>query len=281
MLSMHLKTAFRHLRTHKAFHTLNILGLAIGIACAGLILLWAEDELSYNTMHTQYDRLYQVDINKTFDGRVFTMGSTPRPLAAALVNEVPGIEQAARVSDQPKQVLFGSGDQALYAAGRYADPAIFDLFTLPFIEGHAATALQELHSLVITEATAKKFFGEQRSVIGRTIRFNNEHDFVVTGVLKDLPRNSTLQFEWLAPFAFDAQRHDPISWNSYGPFTYVSLKPNTSAATVNEQLRSFIHRKDDSQAGTAFLFPMSDWHLYNQFEEGHQTGGGRKNKCGC
>ncbi|WP_276484084.1 ABC transporter permease [Paraflavitalea pollutisoli] len=275
MRSIHLKTAFRNLRKHKAFHVLNMMGLAIGIACAGLILLWVEDERSYDQMHTRYDRLYQVNINKTFDGRVFTMGSTPRPLAAALEQELPGIEKAVRVSDQPKQALFGSGDQALYAAGRYADPAIFDLFTLPFIEGDARTALQELHSLVITEATARKFFGQERSVIGRTVRFNNEHDFIITGVLKDLPGNSTLQFEWLAPFAFDAQQHDPVSWNSYGPYTYVLLKPHIALATVNQQLQHFIHGKDDSQQSDAFLFAMADWHLYNQFEEGHQTGGGR------
>lgn len=271
-----LKAAFRNLRKNKTYNTLNILGLAIGIACAGLIFLWVEDEMNYNAVHIKKNNLYRLNINKKFDGRTFTMGSTPRPMAAALKNEIPGIANAARVSDEPQKVLFSFDDKSLYATGRYADPEIFNMFTLPFEQGNAKNAFAQLHSVVITKATAKKFFGEEKNVIGRTVRIDNQQDFEVTGVLKDLPENTTLKFEWLAPYEFDIQQDQAaLDWDSYGPYTYVELDPNTSEATINQQLKNFIHDKEASQQSEAFLFPMSGWRLYSEFEGGKQTGGGR------
>ncbi|MBO9563102.1 MAG: ABC transporter permease, partial [Niastella sp.] len=271
-----LKAAFRSLRKNKTYNTLNILGLAIGIACAALIFLWVEDEVNYNTVHIKKNNLYRLNINKKFDGRLFTMGSTPRPMAAALKNEIPGIANTARVSDEPQKALFSFDDKSLYATGRYADPEIFKMFTLPFEQGSASNAFAQLHSVVITEATAKKFFGEEKNVIGRTVRIDNQQDFVVTGVLKDLLENTTLKFEWLAPYEFDIQQDQAaLSWDSYGPYTYIELDPNASETIVNQQLKNFIHNKEASQQSEAFLFPMSDWHLYSEFEGGKQTGGGR------
>lgn len=271
-----LKAAFRSLRKNKTYNTLNILGLAIGIACAALIFLWVEDEMNYNTVHIKKNNLYRLNINKKFDGRIFTMGSTPRPMAAALKNEVTGIVNTARVSDEPQKVLFSFDHKSLYATGRYADPEIFKMFTLPFEQGSASNAFAQLHSVVITEATAKKFFGEEKNVIGKTVRIDNQQDFVVTGVLKDLPENTSLKFEWLAPYEFDIQQDQAaLSWDSYGPYTYIELDPNVSETIVNQQLKNFIHDKEASQQSEAFLFPMSDWRLYSEFEGGKQTGGGR------
>jgi putative ABC transport system permease protein len=276
MFRVNLKTAFRNLWKNKRYNILNILGLAIGIACAGLIFLWVEDEMTFDKVHVKKDRLYRINVNKDFDGRTFTMGSTPRPMAAALKKEVPGIVNAARVSDVAQQVLFSFDNKALYASGRYVDAAIFSMFTLPFVQGNADNAFTQLHSLVITKSTAKKFFGEADNVIGRTVRIDNEQDFVVTGVLKDLPENSSLRFEWLAPYEFTLVRKpDPPRWDSYGPYTYVELDAQTNVTTINEQLKHFIGRKESSQKSEAFLFPMSEWRLYNDFKDGMQTGDGR------
>lgn len=276
MFKTNFKTAFRNLWRNKTYNTLNILGLAIGIACAGLIFLWVEDEMAFNDAHVKKERLYRINVNKRFDNRVFTMGSTPRPMAAALKSEIPGIANTARASDVAQHALFSFADKSMYASGRYVDAELFSMFTLPFVQGNASNAFTQLHSLVITESTAKKFFGEDKNVMGRTVRVDNEQDFVVTGVLKDLPENSSLKFEWLAPFEFDLQRRqEPPSWESYGPYTYVELDPNANIIAVNEQLKNFISRKKPDQKSETFLFPMSDWRLYNEFENGQQTGGGR------
>jgi putative ABC transport system permease protein len=282
MPSISFKTAFRSLWKNKTYSTLNILGLAIGIACAGLIFLWVEDEMTFDAVHVKKDRLYSVQVNLPLASNLFTMGSTPRPLAAALKREIPGIVNTARASDQGKHSLFSFGDKALYASGKYADPAIFNMFTLTFVQGSAQSAFAQLYSLVITESTARKFFGTGEKVVGRTVRMNNELDYVVTGVLKDLPDNSTLQFEWLAPYEVTILQsqakgggNDGLDWGSYGPYTYVELDAKADVTAINKQLKDFIHGKRSDQNKTAFLFPMSDWRLYGEFENGQATGGGR------
>jgi putative ABC transport system permease protein len=237
MPGIHFKTAFRNLWKNKTYNTLNIFGLAVGIACAGLIFLWVEDEVAFNDVHVKKNHLYRININKTFDGRTFTMGSTPRPMAAAIKQEVPGIVNTARASDESQRALFRFDDKSLYASGRYIDSSIFSMFSYTFLQGNAQTAFAELNSLVITESTAKKFFGNDQQVIGRTVRIDNEHDFVVTGVLKDLPENASMPFEWLAPYEFDLRRrHEtPLRWDGYGPYTYVELDPRANTASINEQ----------------------------------------------
>lgn len=290
------RATFRGWWKHKTFSFLNVFGLAVGIACAGLIFLWAEDERSFDESQLKKDRIYSVQVNMNFDGTIYTMGSTPRLLAAALQTEVPGILNTARVYPEDKNALFrinpggagGVGDtevKSVYAVGRYADSSLFSMLTLPFVAGDPKTAFKELYSLVPTEKTVAKFFGPGQSpasVLGRTLRVDNKQDYTVTGVLKDLPVNSSLQFEWLAPFGIDLLREGKLIWGSYGPLTFVELAPQADAAAVqkqvaaiNRQIKNLSHRKDPSQTAQTFLFPMKDWRLRAQFENGKPTGGGR------
>jgi putative ABC transport system permease protein len=278
MLKNYFLLMFRNLRRTRTFSFLNIFGLAIGIACAGLIFLWVEGELHFDNINEKKDRLYAIRINMKYAGAIYTMGSTPRPIAAALKKEIPGIANTARMSDQDERLLFSFNNKSLYASGRYADPSLFSMFTLNFVQGNAKDAFRQLYSLVITEKTAKKFFGDEKFVIGKTVRIVNKQDFVITGVLKDLPENSSLQFEWLAPYEVtlqDRDNNDALDWGSYGPYTYVELNEKTDPIIINKQLKDFITRKEPDQKKQAFLFPMSDWRLYNEFENGKKTGGGR------
>ncbi|HEY4326951.1 MAG TPA: ABC transporter permease, partial [Mucilaginibacter sp.] len=283
MIKNFFKTTFRNLLKNKGYSFLNIGGLAIGIACAGLIFLWVADEMTFDNVNTKKDRLYSVMINANFDGNKFTIGSTPRIMARTIKAEIPGIANVCRISDSDQKLLFSTGNSEVYANGKYADPAVFSMFTLPFVQGNAANAFSQPYSVVITKRTAKKFFGNETNIIGKTVRIDNQQDFVVTGVLKDLPQNSTLQFEWLAPYTTQMQQirertgnddEDKI-WHSYGPFTYVELEPNANLKSINNKLYNFIHQKEASQKNAAFLFPMSDWHLYSDFANGKQTGGGQ------
>ena len=194
------KTTFRSLSKNKGYSFLNIFGLAIGIACAGLIFLWAEDELNWDNNNVKKDSLYQLNVNMTVDGNEWTMGSTPRPMAAAMKAEIPGIANAARFSDQDQQSLFSFSNKSLYAAGHYTDASLFSMFSFNFIEGNANNPFPQLYSLVITESAAKKFFGKVQNVIGKTIRVDNKQDYVISGIIKDLTESSSLQFEWLAPY---------------------------------------------------------------------------------
>jgi len=281
MLKNFFKSTFRNLWGNKVYSALNIGGLAIGIACAGLIFLWVADEISYDSFNVKKDRVYAVKVNASFGDNKFTMGSTPRSMAAAMKAEIPGVINACRVSDDDVNSLFNINGNAVYASGKYADPSLFSMFTFSFVQGNAGNPYPQLYSIVIPEKTAKKFFGNDQNVVGKTIRMNNEQDYVVSGVVKDMPENSTLQFEWLAPYQAQMQQdfkkfggYDD-KWNSYGPFTYVELAPSANLTAINQKLFNYIHGKDATQKNTAFLYPMSRWHLYNEFESAKETGGGR------
>ncbi len=279
-------TSLRNLWKNKGYSFLNIFGLAIGIACAGLIFLWAEDELNWDNNNVNKNQLYQLEVNVTSDGNNFTMGSTPRPMGKAMQAEIPGIVNTARVSDEAQRLLFNAENKSLYSTGLYADPSVFNMFSFDFIQGSAKNPLPQLYSLVLTESAAKKFFGEEKNIIGKTIRVDNKQDYVVSGVVKDMPENSTLQFEWIAPYditLLDLQQlaikykitlTDAIDWGSYGPLTYVELDKNANLTTINAQLKDFIHRKASDQKSKTFLYPMSQWHLYSEFANGKPTGGG-------
>lgn len=276
------KIAIRNLLKNRTFSLLNIFGLATGITCASLIFLWVEDELTFDQVHEKKENLYAVRINANFGGTLYTLGSTPRPMAAAIKKEIPGIANTARISDEEQRKLFSFSNKSLYAVGRYADPALFDMLSFNFVQGNAKDAFKQLYSLVITEKAALKFFGTAKAVLGKTLRVNNEQDYVITGVVKDFPLNSTLQFEWLAPYDVTIQERiargdggDEVDWGSFGPFTYVELEANANLTTVNKQLKGFITHKKADQKALSFLFPMSDWRLYSSFENGQQVDSAR------
>ncbi|MEJ7680660.1 MAG: ABC transporter permease [Segetibacter sp.] len=276
MFKNYFKTTFRNLWKNKTYSFLNIFGLAIGIACAGLIFLWVEDEVNFDKFNVKKDRLYFVEVNQKYDAYVFTHGSTPGVLAPAMQAEIPGIANTCRVTEGTPSLLFSIGDKSVYATGKFAEPSLFSMFTLPFVQGDAKNAFSQLYSLVITEKTAKKFFGNTKNVVGKTVRFENKQDYVITGVLKDLPANSSLQFEWVAPFQIWYQvspwAHE---WGNGSLSTYVELKPGTDPQSVNKQLYNYIQKRAPASISRPFLFGMNDWHLYDKFENGKQTGGGQ------
>lgn len=280
MFKHFLGVTFRALQRNKVFSFLNIFGLAIGLACAGLIFLWVEDELTWDSNHVNKDRIYIVEVNFEQDAGTLTGSSTPGPLAPSLAS-MPGVEATCRTSES-QTPIFRIGERAIEASGMYAEPSLFGIFTLPFVQGNPQSAFSQLYSLVITESAARKFFGADRNVLGRTMRMDDKQDYVVTGVVRDPPRNSSLQFEWLAPFQVYFQLTDHWqSWNNFGPFTYVELKPGVDAAAINSGWLApkydFTTQKVEADVSSAhiFLFGMKRWRLYDQFENGKATGGGR------
>jgi putative ABC transport system permease protein len=276
MIKNFVKTALRSLQKNKAYSFLNIFGLAIGIAIASLIFLWVEDEVNYDTNNIKKDRLYIVRENQKYDTYVFTHSSTPGPLGPEIKDELPGIANICRTSEGETSLLFARGDRSFFAAGKYVEASIFSLFTLPFVQGNAASAFSQLHSIVITEKTAEKFFGNETNIIGKTIRVDNKQDYVVSGVVKDLPPNSSLQFEWLMPFKIYFDENSYLKqWGANSLSTYVELKPGINPATVNKQLYSYIQKHEAKAISHLFLFSMKDWRLYDEFKDGRETGGGR------
>jgi predicted permease len=276
MFKNFLKIPFRNLQKNKSYGFLNIFGLAIGIACAGLIFLWVENEVNWDSNNVKKDNLYFARVNAVLDAGIWTHWSTPGIMAPSMQQEIPGIANTCRTSEGDTRLLFSIGEKSVYASGKYAEPSLFSMFTLPFVQGNATTAFSQLHSLVITEKTAKKFFGDNKDVIGKTVRVDNKQDYIITGVLKDIPENSSLQFEWIAPFEI-WYRQSPWAWKweNNCVTTYAELKPGTDVNTVNKQLYNFVQQKAPTSNGHVLLFSMNNWHLHDQFESGKPTGGGR------
>ena len=275
MFRTYFKTTLRNLWKSRTYSFLNIFGLAIGIACAGLIFLWVENEVNFDKFNAKRNRLYFARVNAPMDAGVFTHGSTPGILAPAIQSEIPGIKNTCRTSENETSLLFNIGDKPVYASGKYAEPSLFSMFTLPFVQGNAKNAFAQLYSLVITEKTAKKFFGNEKNIIGRTVRVDNKQDYVITGVLRDIPENSSLQFEWVAPFQIWYQQSPwAYIWENNCLSTYVELKPEARVADINKQLYNFVQKKAPTSNGHVFLFGMNNWHLYSEFDNGKPTGGG-------
>lgn len=277
MLKNIFKAGFRSLTKNKTYSFLNIFGLAIGIACAGLIFLWVEDEVNFDSVHMKKNSLYEVQENWAYADGIRTYSSTPGMLGPAMKTEIPGIANTCRATEGSQSLLFSIGNKHVYAGGSFADSSLFDMFTLPFVQGNAKHPFAQPYSIVITEKTARKFFGDEKNIVGRTVRVDKKQDYVVTGVLKDMPQNSSLQFEWVASFdVYFRQNSDWLKdWTSNGTTTYVELNPSVNPATVDKQLYNFIQQKAPTALPHAFLFSMNDWNLYADFANGKQTGGGR------
>ncbi len=234
------------------------------------------------TNNLKKDRIYLVKTNDKVDNGVFTHSSTPGPLAPAFKPPSLVLQNTCRTTEDRHSFLFTVGDKAVNASGEYVEPSFFNMFTLPFIREMQDSPFHNCIQLYSPKKQRRNFLVMKIDVIGKTVRMDNKQDYVVSGVLKDLPENSTLQFEWLAPFKvwYDANPR-AATWFNFGLTTYVELKPGVDAASINKQLLNpfydFTTQKieKDKSSVHVFLFGMNDWHLRDDFANGKPTGSGR------
>ncbi len=272
MLKNYFIIALRQLRKNSGFSLLNMFGLALGLTCSILIMLWIEDEVSFDWYHKKYDNIYQVMENQSYEGKTYTFAATPGLLAEAMKKEMPEVVNSARTG-WGERWLFTSGERSTYENGNYADPSFFDIFSYDFIYGNAKNVFPNDHSIIVTEQMSKKFFGDINP-IGKYLKINNSEEFMVSGVIKDLPLNSTIKFNWMASFKlFEKQNDWYTNWGSNGMETFVELKPGADLASFNKKLYSFIKNKKSEASARPLLLPMKDWRLRNNFEDGKQAGG--------
>ena len=273
MIRNYIKTTLRSLLKNRGYSFLNIAGLAIGITCASLIFLWVQDEVTFNHNFAKRDVLYKVYENQTYNGKISTFFATPGLFAKAMVAEIPGIKNAARMSGDGGQ-LFGLGDKVITEQGNYADPQLFSMLQLPFDEGSGANAFAQLKSVVNSQKMAKTFFGDA-DPMGKQLKLNNTENYTVTGVFKDLPQNSTYQFQWLIPMAnIDHKQPWMTIWGANWCRTLVEVEPNANIAAINAKLKHYIASKTKATNKTVcFLFAMNDWNLHNNFTDGKIDGG--------
>jgi putative ABC transport system permease protein len=270
MLKNYLKIALRNIFKNKIYSFINIIGLAVGLAGFILISILIKNELSYESFQKKGDRIYRVVEIQNQEGiGHLKVAVTMGPLSPALKNYFPEIENTTRLKPAPS-VFCKIGSEGYYEDGlSFAEPSVFDIFTIPFIEGDPKTALNAPQSLVISQSTAQKYF-KNEDPIGKTISFHTVFgvfNLTVTGVIKDYPKNSHIFFDMLAPYKLLENSFSWFkSWNTNSLATYVLLKKGVNVNEIENKLPEFIEsnipdkKRSDLQM---YLQSLNDIHLYS------------------
>lgn len=240
MFKNYIKTAYRNLKKNKAFTIINVLGLALGMCVCLLIVLYVVDEFGYDKYNTKLDRIYRVNDNIKFGGMNKQFAQSPAPLAAAFTANFPEVEATVRFR-QWGSYKVRKGDQNVHENHViFADPTLFDVFTLPMLFGDPKTALREPHSVVITESIARKYFN-QEDVVGKALLLNDSINYKVTGVIKDIPKQSHFHFDFFLAMS-DLQESKDDSWLNNNFNTYLLLKPGTNLKTLENKFEPLIRK---------------------------------------
>jgi predicted permease len=234
MIKNYLKIAWRNIQKHGVFSFINITGLAIGMASCVLILLWVQDELSFDTFHKNRDNIYRVVADweqNSWKG----IEATPAPLAPAVEEAIPEIQQAARCAPHSR-LVFQYKDKAFYEdRGLITDPSLFEIYSFAFVEGDPKTAFNKPTDIVITETMAQKYFGNENP-IGKTLQLEGRLA-AVTGVLRDIPHNSHLQFDFVSSFEFINEISGfSTTWGAYNFVTYVQVHGRANLQEVSQKM---------------------------------------------
>lgn len=266
MFKNYLKIAFRNLLRHKLYSLINVLGLALGMACCLLIILFIQDELSYDRFHEKAGQIYRVaKIEKRNEGVVNYPLVFP-VVAPKLQEDFPEVLNAVRFEPRLSVLVNRENKQFLEQRFFYADSNVFDVFTFPLIKGDPKIALKEPYTLVLSEETAEKYFGSQ-DPLGQTLTIDNKHDYKITGVLKNIPHNSHMKFDFLASMATEEAENPRYgklwAWSCY---TYLLLPKDYPPAELEKKFPDFILRNRNEQAAKAWTFylqPLTRIHLHS------------------
>ncbi len=279
MLKTYFKTAWRNILRSKVYSILNIAGLAAGMAVALLIGLWVYDQSSYDKFLPGYQQAYQVRFRYSDNGVIRTQPMMCIPLAAALKNDIPEIAHTA-MSFGPAGDELVVGDKHLTVDNIIAGEEFLQIFQFPVIKGNAKDALKDVYSIVLTESAAMALFGTT-DVLDRPVLSGNGDNLRVTAVIKDLPKNSTMQFKSITSFSAFASggwvKAAVSNWSHCFFIMYASLKPGVTYAQVEPKARMLVQKYAPDTYKTfqqqVVMQPMADWHLYTEFKNGYPSGG--------
>jgi len=268
MLFNYFKIAIRNVLRHKSFSVINIAGLTIGLTAFLAISLYVVDEFSYDRFHEKKDRIYRAVITAEFDGQTNKWGGAPNRLATTAMKEIPEVEKATRVFHHNFGELgFISTEQEKFSEKElfYADPELFDIFSVTLVKGKKAEALSRPGTVVISELAAQKYFGNS-DPIGKTLTVDNTLPLEVTGVFQDFPSNSFLQCKLIASFSsnwFGLEKNQ--NWGNASFDTYFLLHPSAEELAVEGKIKAMLDKNlsKDSRWFEISLQPLLDIRLYS------------------
>ena len=286
LFSNYFKIGFRKIKRQRFYSIINLAGLALGLACCAVIILYVTNELSYDAFHKDVDRIYRVAVHRINIVGEFQFVATPAPLGPELIRNYPQVEQAVRVVppyENASHVLVVRGEKRNFEDRIwFADEDIFQLFHMPFIQGNPQTALTHPNTVVITEGMAKKYFGKE-APLGQTLQIEIDYDtgivelqdHEVTGIIKDAPANTHLKYDMF--LSMETMRSNLFSFeedwfNPKPKYTYVKLAPGTDVADFEEKLQrisNFLIQRYSEKYNREmdlyklFLQPVTRIHMYS------------------
>jgi len=283
-----ITVAWRHIIRHKIYSSINVAGLALGMVCCLFIFLWVADEKAVDNFHANNKQLYAVYQTITVNGK--TEGSYATPLLNItgqnypsfllenIDSAVPAIKHQSYYATGYElpwghAETFQAGDKKIKLEGSRAGKDFFRMFSYPLIEGNAATALQQVKGIAISRKMASLFFGNPHDAMGKTLRYENQQDFMVTAVFEDLPSQSSIHFDFL--FNWDAQK-TLLNWASNNFNAYLELQPNADPVKVAGDINRYVQPRMVKQAGVKIqigLQRFGDQYLYDQFVNGVPSAG--------
>lgn len=267
MFKNYLKIAWRNITRHKAYSALNISGLSIGMACSILILLWVQNELSYDRFHVNAGGIYRITCN----AGDFKAAVSPAGMAAGLQAEIPEIKAAVRLSKPSSQLLEVGNKKFEEKRVFFADSNFLQVFSFPLLRGNAKTAFSTADGVLITEDMAKKYFGKE-DPLGKIIRINNKENFTVKAVMANTASNSHLQFDIVFPMSTLARSDYDLQnnvWGNFNFYTYLLLRngvTTTAIPNIITHIQTIYRKHNDGLKVEFHLQPLTDIHLHSDLQ---------------
>ena len=267
MLKNYLLVALRNIKKHKGYSFINIAGLAVGITCCILILLWVRYEFGFDGFHKNADNIYRVISEVTTPDGIVNNARTPNPTGAFLTEEYPEVVNFTRFQ-AIERWNFSYGEKRFDDINlAFTDPSFFDIFSFPFIKGDPKTAFSDRYNLIITESMARKFFGDEEAM-GKVIKIWHL-DFKIAGVIKDIPENSHIMFDCVFPIV-NMEQFWQLSLKDWKGklwfYTYIQLRENSDWKALNKKISGLVDKHYPEAGIKLFLQPISDVHLRSDFQ---------------
>ncbi len=239
MLYNYLKITLRNIKRYKGYSFINIIGLSVGMACCILILLWVQDELSFDKFHEHADEIGRVITHQQNADGIQSAALSPPPLADYLVSGFPEIVNATRLRIHNNWMMKTKNKKFMEDGIAFLESSFFEMFSFPFIQGDPKTALSNPDSIVITQSMAEKYFGKE-DPFGKTINAENNLDFVITGVIQDIPENSHISFRFAISFTLlqDLFNWKMDRWTDVMYQTYIQIQKGASLEQINRSCKS-------------------------------------------
>lgn len=272
-MKYYLRITLRNFLRHKVSSLINLVGLTTGLTCAFFIYLWVQDEFSINKFHEKDDRLFRVMEFQTYSNETFATNSTPGILGQNLKLDFPDIKYAATTT-WINPALLSHENTYFRQDGYHVGEDFFNIFSYPLIAGDPDNALKDKTSICISEEVANKFFGSVENAMGKTIRYEDTRDFIVSGVFENITSKSTYVFDWVIPLQDWLDRNEWANdWGNNGPHTFVILQEGVDAESVTENIAGYIKTKEDYSNVDLFLKKYSEQYLYGKYTNGVLDGG--------